>query len=50
MLMFLHVGKASTPEIRAGGGPTVTKAVLFIGTYIALCAAVGVLIYLSFPE
>lgn len=47
MLMFFHVGRAATPEIRAGGGPTVTKAALFIASYIALWAAVGVLIYLA---
>lgn len=47
MLLFLHVGKAATPEIRAGGGPTMTKAGLFIGSYLFVWVMVGVIIYLA---
>jgi len=47
MLLFVHVGKSSKPEVRAGGGPTVAKAILFIASYISIWAIVGVAIYLA---
>lgn len=47
MLMLLRVGKTSTPEIRAGGGPTLFKASLFIVSYITIWGAVGVLFYVA---
>jgi len=47
MLLFFHVGKTATPEIRAGGGPTLTKAALFVGSYLLIWMVVGVLIYVA---
>jgi predicted metal-binding membrane protein len=47
MLLFLTVARRATPEIRAGGGPTLPKSVIFITTYIAFWVATGVLIYLG---
>jgi predicted metal-binding membrane protein len=47
MLMFIRIGKTATAEIRAGGGPTLTKAILFIASYIAMWVAVGVLFYFA---
>ncbi len=47
MLVFFNVAKAATPEIRAGGGPTMTKAALFITSYIAIWGSFGVLVYLA---
>lgn len=47
MLIFLHVAKSATPEIRAGGGPTMSKAALFILCYIAVWGGFGVLFYLG---
>lgn len=47
MLLFFHVGKIATAEIRAGGGPTMTKAVLFVGSYLLVWVIVGVIIYLA---
>lgn len=47
MLMFIRIGKSAKPEVRAGGGPTMTKAVLFIGSYIAIWAVVGVFMYVA---
>lgn len=47
VMMFFRVGKSANQEIRAGGGPTLTKASLFTISYIAIWAAVGVLIYVA---
>ncbi len=47
MLMFIHTGKTATAEIRAGGGPTLTKAVLFIAAYIAMWVTVGIMFYVA---
>ena len=45
MMLFLSVGRKATVEIKAGGGPTLTKAALFIASYIAVWALVGILFY-----
>ena len=47
LLMFMHVGRNSTEEVRAGGGPTVGKAILFVGSYIGVWIATGVLFYVA---
>ena len=47
LLMYLHVGKSSTGEVRAGGGPTPTKALIFVGTYISLWVGMGLLFYVA---
>ena len=47
LLMFIHVGRSSTEEVKAGGGPTVAKASAFIGSYIGIWVATGVLFYLA---
>jgi predicted metal-binding membrane protein len=47
MLLFLNVGKRSSAEIRAGGGPTPSKALVFATSYLAIWVATGVLIYLA---
>ena len=47
LLMFLHVGRSSSPVIRDGGGPTPAKAFVFVGTYIGTWVATGVLFYVS---
>lgn len=47
MLLFFHVGRTSRQEVRAGGGPNLTKASLFIGTYIAIWIGVGAIFYVA---
>ncbi|MBI3840874.1 MAG: DUF2182 domain-containing protein [Thaumarchaeota archaeon] len=47
LLMFLHVGRNSSEEIRAGGGPTPAKAVLFVGTYLGAWVGAGVAFYVA---
>ncbi len=47
LLMFLHVGRSATREVREGGGPTLGKAVLFIATYIGAWVATGVIFYVG---
>ena len=46
VMMFLHVGRTSSPEIRQGGGPSPGKAVAFVATYLGIWAATGILLYL----
>ena len=46
LLMFLHVGRNARDEIKRGGGPTVTKALLFVATYIGLWVGMGVVLYI----
>ncbi len=45
LLMFFRVGRNSSRETREGGGPTPTKAFLFVATYIGIWATVGVMFY-----
>ncbi len=45
LLMFLHVGRNSSREIRQGGGPTPVKAILFVTTYIGAWVVAGLLFY-----
>ena len=45
MLMFLHVGRVSRDDVRAGGGPTLFRAIIFIISYISLWAGIGILMY-----
>jgi len=47
ILMFFRIGRNASPEIRSGGGPTITKALLFTGAYIFIWGGVGVLFYLA---
>lgn len=47
MLLFLTVARSASAEIRAGGGPTLTKSAVFITTYIVFWVATGVLIYVG---
>jgi predicted metal-binding membrane protein len=47
LLMFLHVGKSSTKEIRDGGGPSPGKATIFVATYIGVWVATGALFYVA---
>jgi predicted metal-binding membrane protein len=47
MLMFLHVGRASSEDVRAGGGPTLFMAIIFIVSYISLWAGIGILMYVG---
>lgn len=47
LLMFFNVGKNSSEEIKMGGGPTVTKALLFVGTYIGIWITTGVTLYVA---
>ncbi len=46
LLMFLHVGRNSSAEVKAGGGPSFTKALVFLGSYLGFWVASGVLFYL----
>lgn len=46
MLVFITAARRASPEIRAGGGPTLGRSALFIGSYIAIWAGTGVLVYL----
>lgn len=47
LLMFFHVGKTASKEVREGGGPSPIKAFLFVGTYIGFWIATGVAFYLG---
>lgn len=47
LLMFLHVGKNASEEVKSGGGPTTTKALLFAATYIGCWVAMGVVLYVA---
>jgi predicted metal-binding membrane protein len=47
MLMIIHVGRTSSEDIRAGGGPTAAKAVIFILSYISFWAGLGVVMYIG---
>jgi predicted metal-binding membrane protein len=47
MLMFLHVGRSSSREVRAGGGPTPAKALIFILSYLSFWAGIGVVFYVG---
>lgn len=47
LMMFLHVGRSATEEVKRGGGPTITKALVFVGTYLSLWMAMGVVLYIT---
>ncbi len=47
LLMFLHVGRNVNKEVREGGGPNPTKAVVFVATYIGAWVAAGGLFYVT---
>ncbi|MDA4128904.1 MAG: DUF2182 domain-containing protein [Thaumarchaeota archaeon] len=47
LLMILHVGGSASKEIREGGGPTPTKAVLFVVTYMGAWVAAGAVFYVA---
>lgn len=45
LLMYVHVGRSASREIREGGGPTPGKAWLFVGTYLGAWVVAGVGFY-----
>ncbi len=45
LLLFLHAGKNSSDEVRAGGGPTPARAFAFVATYVGVWVGTGVLFY-----
>ncbi len=47
LLMFLHMGKNASEEVKSGGGPTTAKALLFVATYISFWVAMGVALYVA---
>ena len=44
---FLRLGRTASPEVKEGGGPTSTKALLFVGTYLGAWVATGVALYVG---
>ena len=47
LMAFLRLGRTATPEVREGGGPTKTKALLFVGTYLGIWVAAGAGLYIG---
>lgn len=47
LLMFLHVGKTASPEVREGGGPSPAKALAFVASYMMSWVLVGLVIYVA---
>ncbi|QQG48987.1 MAG: DUF2182 domain-containing protein [archaeon] len=41
LMMLLHVGRTSKPDVKAGGGPNAASAVTFVGTYLGIWVATG---------
>ena len=46
-LMLFRAGRSATHETKAGGGPTLAKALVFAGAYVALWAGFGATLYLA---